>query len=224
MEKLTQSEYKELLNDVGDIVRFYVNQIYDIKYDPDFYETFSEIDKEKNVKINDYNSDFTLPYRFIDRTNESICLTKNIYDDKYEDVITYYLSTSFNKRIKATINYNQIINNYKTSDEIFIEILKEYKKEEKGDIFNEGKRIEEQEVGYKGKVFAGNNESVFEYYLYKYKNNSVITLEDKDEYPSLVVSDKSKKTIQMPDYIENPAQLALEETRIKEYKGIQRVR
>ena len=60
--------------------------------------------------------------------------------------------------------------------------------------------------------------------MYKYKNNSVITLEDKDEYPSLVVSDKSKKTIQMPDYIENPAQLALEETRIKEYKGIQRVR
>ena len=49
MEKLTQSEYKELLNDVGDIVRFYVNQIYDIKYDPDFYETFSEIDKEKDA-------------------------------------------------------------------------------------------------------------------------------------------------------------------------------
>ena len=106
MEALTREEYRDLLNKVGTVAKFYIQQIEDIKYKLDFCEAFEKIQKNKSVKINDKDYAYSTPLRLIYRDNETICFIKNINEeDQYKDAIIYHFMVDFNMKIKLYIDY-----------------------------------------------------------------------------------------------------------------------
>ena len=229
MNKLTKDEYKELMNKVGQIAKFYVQQIPGVKYNLDFYESFENVNKNNSISITDKNYDYSTPLRIINRDNETICLIKNIDDkDTYEDKFTYYLTVDFNKKIKMYIDYNQIISNEYNGEEIEFEVLESYQRKECGDMYGSGKVISGEEYGYKGKVSSNGYNCTLEYGKYNYNSLTVLLPEETYEYnqpiPELENLDKEVLTFKIPNGIYNASFLAVEEENKKELKGRQRVR
>ncbi|MBQ6546385.1 MAG: hypothetical protein IJL74_00060 [Bacilli bacterium] len=230
MEALTREEYRELLNNVGNIAKFFVQQIEEIKYNPDFYEAFNNINKNQSITIDDKDSYFLTPMRLIDRGNETICLIKNnksaIQD--YEDTIIYYLTVDFNKRLKMYIDYNMLERNEQNSSEIYFEILENYKCKECGTIYGSGIIKNEEEQGYKGCIFAKDNYCTMEYGKYDYEHLKVVLLDETYESETVIpdFKDLDKKTIKykMTQGINNPVFLAHNEIQIAKERGRQRVR
>lgn len=230
MKTLTKDEYRELLNNVGTIAKFYIQKIDDIKYNDDFCETFNEVNKYKNVTVDDKDYYYLTPMRFIDRDNETICLKKNsksICQD-YEDTIIYYLTVDFNKRIKMYIDYNMIERNEQNRNEIYFEIIENYNRRECGDMYGNGRITSEEETGYKGCISTKDDECIMEYGKYEYDHVKVVLPEEIYEsnttIPEFKDMEKISMVYKMTKGVNNPAFLAYNEIQIAKAKGRQRIR
>lgn len=217
MEALTKEEYRVLLNNIGKIARFYIQEIDDIKYNTDFNKTFDNISENKSIVIDDKNNYYSTPMRFIERDNETLCLienTKSITQD-YEDTIIYYLTVDFNKRIKMYIDYNMIERNEKNKNEIYFEILENYNRTECGDVYGNGKITHEEETGYKGSIHTENTNCILEYGKYEYEHLKVVLSDEIYEsdtaIPEFKDMDKETITYKMTKGINNPAFLVYNE-------------
>lgn len=228
MKVLTREECRDLLNKVGSVVKFYIQQIEEVKYNPDFYEAFENIQKNKIVKINDTDSFYSTPLRTIYRDNETICLIKNTDNETYEDIIIYYLTVGFNQKIRICLDYKQLEKNEYNNETIYFDILEDYKHQECGDVYGNGKVINEEEFGYKGRVYTTDNKSVLEYGKYNYNNVRVKfpdeTYESNPNPPELKDLNKETKEFKMTTGINNPVYLAFNEIQIEKIRGRQRIR
>lgn len=230
MKTLTRDEYKNLLNEVGIVAKFYIECIEDIKYNPDFSEAFKRINKNKDVKINDKDNFYSTPCRLIDRDNETIYLVKNTrsLNQEYEDILVYFLTVDFNKKIKMYIDYNMITKNEINNNEIYFEILENYEHTECGDIYGDGRVVNNREEGYKGCIFTQNNECVLEYGKYEYNNLTVIYPDEiynsDNTIPELKDLNKEVVIYKLTTGVHNPVYLAQNETQIKRINARQRIR
>lgn len=230
METLTRDEYKELLDKVGSIAKFYISHIEGVKANPDFSDVFEKINKNRNVQINDKIYAYPLTFRFIDRDNETICLTKKIRGntDEYEDKIIYYLTVDFNKKIKMHIDYNALERNEFNSNSIYFEVLENYNRKECGDVYGNGRIIYEEEKGYKGIVIANTDVCVLEYGKYDYDHTIVIlpeeTYDSNPSVPELKDIEKEAVVYKLTKGVNNPVYLALNELQEERIRGYQRFR
>ena len=230
MEVLTKDEYKELMNKVGSVAKFYISHIEGVKSNPDFSDVFDKINKYKGVRINDRIYAYPMAFRFIDRDNETICLTKNMHsnNDEYEDKIIYYLTVDFNKKIKMHIDYNALERNEYNSNNIYFEVLENYNRKECGDIYGNGRIIYEEENGYKGMIITNPDICVLEYGKYNYDHTIVIlpeeTYDSNPSVPELKDIEKEAVVYKLTQGVNNPVYLALNELQKERTRHYQRIR
>lgn len=223
MKKLTKGGYISLLDKVGRIVKFYIQQIPGVN--PDFYESLEYVDSNEDISINDREYVYSTPCRYIDRQEETLYLVKDIDEENlYDDKIVYFLTISFNKKIKVYLNYKQIVNNEHSNEPINFEILESYTRKECGDIYGDGKVISEEEQGYKGRIFQEENSVIVEYGKYNYENLTVLYPEERFESnpttPTLESLNAQKLSFEMPEGINNASFLAIEKTNKKRKQRI----
>lgn len=231
MERLTKEEYKNMINQAGLVARFIVKQIEELRYNPDFCDALGMINQNKSIKINDTSYLCTIPFRMIDRNNETLCIRKitNKEIGKYEDEIIYYLNIDFNKKIRLGINYNDLVINENHNKTIHFEILEDYIHRECGDIYsNNGKIVEDIEFGYKGKMYTQKDICILEYRKYGYDNTTILFPDEKYEYnntiPELNNIETEIITYKLTQGINNPVFLVLNKTQEEKLNPRQRVR
>ncbi len=230
MEALTKDEYKNLLNEVGTVARFYIEQIEGIKSNLDFMETFESINKYKGVTIEDIDNWCFTSCRFITRDNETIYLIKNTksFYSEYEDTIIYYLTVDFNKKIKMYIDYNMIERNEPNNSEIYFEILEYYDHRECGDVYGNGRIIGNEEEGYKGCISTKKDECIMEYGKYEHTDLKVIFPDEKYEFggpiPELKDLNTENISYRLTKGVNNPVFLAHNEMQELKRRERQRIR
>lgn len=224
MKKLTKEGYISLLDKVGRIVKFYIQQIPGIN--PEFYESLEYVDNNEDIYITDREYTYSTLCRYIDRKEETLCLVKDPHkENQYDNKIVYFLTIDFNKRIKVYLNYKQIVNNEYSNEPITFEILESYKRKECGDVYGDGKVISEEEQGCKGRISQEENSVIVEYGKYNYENLTVLYPEEKFESnptaPTLESLNTKKLSFEMDEEINNASFLALKKSN---KKGRQRIR
>ncbi len=230
MEKLTKEEYKSLLNDLGKVARFYIEHIEDIKNNIDFNKAFSNINQNRDVTIDDNDYYYSTPYRLICRGNETIYLAKDIKSiyPEYQDTIVYFLTVDFNKKIKMYIDYNMLERNENNTNEIYFEILTNYEHTECGDIYGDGRIVNNEEIGYKGKISTINNECILEYGRYEYNDLTVTfpgeVYKSNNPIPKLEDLNTETVTYRLTKGVNNPVFLAHNEIQEKIIRSRQRIR
>ena len=220
MRTVSKEEYKTLMNNAGSIAKFLVQQIEDVKSDPDFYKSAESINPYKNITISDTNSLHTISFRLIDRANETVCLRlktneEGIITNDFEDTIAYYHTIGPNKKIKIYADYNELIKNKDYNSEIYFELLEDYFYDECGDMYGNGRISYEKEEGYKGRMYCQNNMCILEYGKYEYDHTTIKfpgeTYESNTTIPEYKDLEKGIITYNMTQGINNAVFLVLNE-------------